>query len=67
VAFASFDNFPFTRHAYPPLATVDTRGEHVGEVAMTRQLAAMRGEMVDGLVSIEPRLSPRESAHPLGD
>lgn len=67
VAFAGFDDIPFARFAYPPLTTVDTRSEHVGEVAMTRLLAAMRGEPVEGVLSIEPRLIPRESTHPLGD
>jgi DNA-binding LacI/PurR family transcriptional regulator len=66
VAFAGFDDIAFARYAYPPLTTVDTRSETVGEVAMTRLLAAMRGETVEGAVAIEPRLIPRDSTRQLG-
>jgi DNA-binding LacI/PurR family transcriptional regulator len=61
VAFAGFDDIAFTRYAYPPLTTVDTRSEEVGRVAMGRLLAAIRGESEEGAVTIEPRLIPRES------
>lgn len=61
VAFAGFDNIAFARYAFPPLTTVDMRSGHVGEMAMRRLLDAIRGETVEGVVSIEPRLIPRES------
>lgn len=61
VGIAGFDDVPFARHAFPPLTTVDTRSETVGAAAMTRLLAALRGEPVEGATFVEPRLMPRGS------
>lgn len=60
-AIAGFDDVTFARYAHPPLTTVDTRSEDVGAAAMSRLLALLRGETVEGAEYIEPRLIARAS------
>ena len=57
------DNIPFSRFTSPPLTTVDTQSEHLGEEAMRLLFRQIAGENPPdiGHMMIEPRLIMRES------
>lgn len=67
IAIAGIDNIPYAEYSNPPLTSVDTRGERLGEFAVHRLLERINSpnEPADDIV-LEPRLIVRGSTQPLG-
>jgi LacI family transcriptional regulator len=63
LSVVGIDNIPYGRFTAPPLTTVDTRSEHLGEEGMRMLFRQIEGlePAATGHVRIEPRLVIRES------
>ncbi len=63
LSVVGIDNIPYGRFTAPPLTTVDTRSEHLGEEGMRLLFRQIDGTdtAASGHVRIEPRLVVRES------
>jgi LacI family transcriptional regulator len=66
LSVVGIDNIPYGRFTHPPLTTVDTRSEHLGEEGMRMLFREIEGAGPSpaGHVRIEPRLVVRESTRP---
>ena len=60
------DNIPYGRYTTPPLTTVDTQSEHLGEEGMRLLIRIITGNdpPAPGHVKVEPRLVMRDSTSP---
>ena len=61
ISVAGFDNIPYGTYTTPALTTVDLQSESMGTTAMEKLLAVIRGEPVDRLTKVAPRLILRAS------
>ena len=62
VSVVGIDNIPFGRFISPPLTTVDTQSEFLGEEGMRLLLRTIGGDpAATGHLTVEPRLVVRES------
>jgi LacI family transcriptional regulator len=63
LSVVGIDNIPYGRFTNPPLTTVDTRSEHLGEEGMRMLFRRIEGvePAATGHVRIEPRLVIRDS------
>jgi LacI family transcriptional regulator len=62
VSVVGIDNIPFGRFTLPPLTTVDTQSERLGEEGMRMLFRLIRGEAPPPAhVKVEPRLVMRDS------
>jgi LacI family transcriptional regulator len=61
VSVAGFDNIQFGRYTAPPLTTVDLQSERMGEVGMSKLLAAIGGDASADVTTLEPQLIVRSS------
>ncbi len=63
LSVVGIDNIPFGRFTHPPLTTVDTRSEHLGEEGMRMLFRQIEGAEPPsaGHIRIEPRLVVRDS------
>ncbi|WP_084687760.1 LacI family DNA-binding transcriptional regulator [Paraburkholderia oxyphila] len=61
LSVVGFDNVSYAEYASPALTTVDLQSEKMGELAMTKLIAALNGSHDDAYAMLEPRLVVRES------
>lgn len=61
ISVVGFDNIPYGKYTTPGLTTVDLQSRHMGETAMDKLLALVRGEPVEQYTRIAPRLILRGS------
>jgi LacI family transcriptional regulator len=61
LSVTGIDNVPYGEYATPPLTTIDTQSEKIGELAMQKLIDALAGHADTGHTTFEPRLIVRES------
>jgi DNA-binding LacI/PurR family transcriptional regulator len=66
VSIAGFDNILYGRYTTPSLTTVDLFSEALGELAMTRLLQCIKGELKPFDEALDPRLVTRASTRQRG-
>jgi DNA-binding LacI/PurR family transcriptional regulator len=61
VSVVGFDDIPFSRYTMPALTTIDMQSEAMGEIAVSRLIQAIDGELVPFDEILSPRLVVRQS------
>ncbi len=61
VSVTGFDDIPFARYTMPALTTIDMQSEAMGELAVTRLIQAIDGELAPYDEILRPRLVVRQS------
>ncbi len=61
ISIASCDMFPGSEYAIPPLTTIDQQHDHLGQLAVRKLLAAIKGDPAPNSPAHSPRLVVRES------
>lgn len=61
IAIAGIDNNPMSKHVYPSLTTIDTKGQELGEMAIEKVLSLIEGKDVTERENLDPELVIRES------